>query len=101
MVGETPGFDRVLTLFRHTGDGWRHIVYAQCASGPDLYVREMARRVGTPEALALGKEFAAGIRRLREQIVPPDFQAYGDGVEARWQERHDGAVPAPCRRPQP
>lgn len=100
----TAGFDRVLTLFRRTGDGWRHILYAQCPYGPDLYVREMARRVGTPEALALGKEVEAGIRRLREQIVPADFRAYSDGVEARWQERHGGAapaVPAPYRRPQP
>jgi hypothetical protein len=98
-LGKTPppptaGFDRCLTIFRKTTDGWRHILYAQCPYGPDLYIREMAKRVGTPEAKALGKELEDGIRRLREQIVPADFRAYSDGVEARWRERHPGTPPA-------
>jgi len=37
----TAGFDRVLTLFRKTPEGWRHILYAQCPLGPESYVRAM------------------------------------------------------------
>lgn len=98
----TAGFDRCLTIFRKTPAGWRHILYAQCPYGPDLYIREMAKRVGTPEALALGKELEAGIRRLREQIVPADFRAYSDAIEARFQQRHSAeppAIPEAYRRP--
>jgi hypothetical protein len=96
----TAGFDRCLTIFRRTAGGWRHVLYAQCPSGPELYVREMGKRVGTPEATALAKELEAGIRRLREQIVPADFRAYSDGVEASYRERHGAeapAIPAPYR----
>jgi hypothetical protein len=60
----------------------------------------MAKRVGTPEAAALAKELEAGIRRLREQIVPADFRAFSDGIEGRWTERHGAeppAIPAPYR----
>jgi hypothetical protein len=54
----TAGFDRVLTIFRKTADGWRHILYAQCPLGPESYVRA-----------------------LRKTIVRPDFEAFRDGLE--------------------
>jgi hypothetical protein len=54
----TAGFDRVLTLFRKTPDGWRHILYAQCPLGPESYVRA-----------------------LRKTIVRPDFEEFRDGLE--------------------
>jgi hypothetical protein len=53
----TAGFDRVLTLFRKTPDGWRHILYAQCPLGPESYVRA-----------------------LRKEIVKPDFEAFKDSL---------------------
>lgn len=53
----TAGFDRVLTLFRKTPDGWRHILYAQCPLGPENYVRA-----------------------LRKEIVRPDFESFRDGL---------------------
>jgi hypothetical protein len=54
----TAGFDRVLTLFRKTPDGWRHILYAQCPLGPESYVRA-----------------------LRKTIVRPDFESFRDGLK--------------------
>jgi hypothetical protein len=54
----TAGFDRVLTIFRKTAHGWRHILYAQCPLGPESYVRA-----------------------LRKTIVRPDFEAFRDGLE--------------------
>jgi hypothetical protein len=54
----TAGFDRVLTLFRKTPDGWRHILYAQCPLGPESYVRA-----------------------LRKEIVRPDFETFRDGLK--------------------
>ena len=54
----TAGFDRVLTLFRKTSEGWRHILYAQCPLGPETYVRA-----------------------LRKTIVRPDFESFRDGLE--------------------
>jgi hypothetical protein len=53
----TAGFDRVLTLFRKTPEGWRHILYAQCPLGPESYVRA-----------------------LRKEIVRPDFESFRDGL---------------------
>jgi hypothetical protein len=53
----TAGFDRVLTVFRKTKDGWQHILYAQCPLGPETYVRA-----------------------LRKIIVRPDFEAFRDGL---------------------
>ncbi len=49
------GFDRVITLYRKKPEGWRHILYAQCPLGPEIYVRA-----------------------LRERIVSPDFADYSD-----------------------
>lgn len=66
----TAGFDRCLAIFRRKPEGWRHILYAQCPLGPETYVRA-----------------------LRQKIVQPDFKAFSDGVEARWQERHPDAPP--------
>jgi hypothetical protein len=54
----TAGFDRVLTIFRKTPDGWRHILYAQCPLGPENYVRA-----------------------LRKKIVRPDFESFRDGLK--------------------
>jgi hypothetical protein len=54
----TAGFDRVLTLFRKTPDGWRHILYAQCPLGPETYVRA-----------------------LRKTIVRPDFESFRDNLK--------------------
>ncbi len=54
----TAGFDRVLTLFRKTDDGWRHILYAQCPLGPENYVRAM-----------------------RKKIVSDDFEEFRDSLE--------------------
>jgi hypothetical protein len=54
----TAGFDRVLTLFRKTTDGWRHILYAQCPLGPESYVRA-----------------------LRKTIVRPDFESFRDNLK--------------------
>lgn len=54
----TAGFDRVLTLFRKTDDGWRHILYAQCPLGPEAYVRA-----------------------LRKTIVRPDFEEFKETLE--------------------
>jgi len=54
----TAGFDRVLTLFRKTPEGWRHILYAQCPLGPEAYVRA-----------------------LRKTIVRPDFDEFRDGLD--------------------
>lgn len=45
----TAGFDRVLTLFRKTPDGWRHILYAQCPLGPEAYVRAMRKEFVRPD----------------------------------------------------
>jgi hypothetical protein len=45
----TAGFDRALTLFRKTPDGWRHILYAQCPLGPEAYVRAMRRGFVRPD----------------------------------------------------
>jgi hypothetical protein len=56
----TAGQDRVLTLFRKTPDGWRHILYAQCPLGPESYVR-----------------------KLRREIVRPDFEEFRDGLEEK------------------
>ena len=53
----TAGFDRCLTIFRKKPEGWRHILYAQCPLGPDTYVRW-----------------------LRQQIVKPDFEAFGESL---------------------
>jgi hypothetical protein len=53
----TAGFDRVLTLFRKTPDGWKHILYAQCPLGPESYVRA-----------------------LRKTIVRDDFAEFRDGL---------------------
>ncbi len=60
----TAGFDRCLTIFRRTPDGWKHILYAQCPLGPDTYVRA-----------------------LRQKIVKPDFKAFSDQVDAQYRER--------------
>lgn len=54
----TAGFDRVLTLFRKTPEGWRHILYAQCPLGPESYVRA-----------------------LRKKIVRPDFEEFTDTLK--------------------
>jgi hypothetical protein len=54
----TAGFDRVLTLFRKTPEGWRHILYAQCPLGPETYVRA-----------------------LRKTIVRPDFESFRDNLK--------------------
>ena len=53
----TAGQDRVLTLFRKTDDGWRHILYAQCPQGPEAYVR-----------------------MLRKELVRPDFEEFRDNL---------------------
>jgi hypothetical protein len=53
----TAGEDRVLTLFRKTEDGWRHILYAQCPQGPEAYVR-----------------------MLRKGYVRPDFDEFRDSL---------------------
>lgn len=53
----TAGQDRVLTLFRKTPEGWRHILYAQCPLGPENYVR-----------------------MLRRELVRPDFEEFRDGL---------------------
>ncbi len=54
----TAGQDRVLTLFRKTPDGWRHILYAQCPLGPENYVR-----------------------MLRRSLVRPDFEEFKEGLK--------------------
>jgi len=54
----TAGKDRVLTLFRKTAEGWRHILYAQCPLGPENYVR-----------------------MLRREIVRPDFEEFRDSLK--------------------
>ncbi len=54
----TAGFDRVITLFRKTPAGWRHILYAQCPLGPEAYVRAM-----------------------RKGFVRPDFEAFSDSLK--------------------
>ena len=54
----TAGFDRVITLFRKTEDGWRHILYAQCPLGPESYVRAM-----------------------RKTLVRPDFEEFTESLE--------------------
>ncbi len=54
----TAGFDRVLTLFRKTDAGWRHILYAQCPLGPESYVRA-----------------------LRKELVRPDFKEFTESLE--------------------
>jgi hypothetical protein len=54
----TAGQDRVLTLFRKTSSGWKHILYAQCPLGPESYVR-----------------------MLRRELVRPDFEEFRDGLE--------------------
>ena len=54
----TAGFDRVITLFRKTPEGWRHILYAQCPLGPESYVRA-----------------------LRKNLVRPDFEDFRDSLE--------------------
>ena len=41
----TAGFDRVITLFRRTDAGWRHILYAQCPLGPEAYVRALRKEI--------------------------------------------------------
>jgi hypothetical protein len=53
----TAGLDRVITLFRKTDDGWRHILYAQCPQGPEAYVRT-----------------------LRKSLVRPDFDEFRDNL---------------------
>lgn len=45
----TAGQDRVLTLFRKTPDGWRHILYAQCPLGPESYVRMLRKSLVRPD----------------------------------------------------
>lgn len=45
----TAGFDRVITLFRKTDEGWRHILYAQCPLGPEAYVRAMRKTLVKPD----------------------------------------------------
>ena len=54
----TAGFDRVLTLFRKTDAGWRHILYAQCPLGPEAYVRAM-----------------------RKTLVKPDFEEFSESLK--------------------
>ena len=51
------GQDKVLTLFRKTKDGWRHILYAQCPQSPENY-----------------------LRMLRKSFVKPDFEEYRDNL---------------------
>jgi len=54
------GFDRVLSIYRKTGKGWRQSLYAQCPLGPDTY-----------------------IRRALEKLVRPDFSDFADGIRNR------------------
>jgi hypothetical protein len=54
------GFDRVLSIYRKTGKGWRQSLYAQCPLGPDTY-----------------------IRRALETLVAPDFGAFVEDVGKR------------------
>ena len=43
------GFDRVITLYRKKPEGWRHILYAQCPLGPEIYVRALRERIVSPD----------------------------------------------------
>ena len=54
------GFDRVLSIYRKTGKGWRQSLYAQCPLGPDTY-----------------------IRRALETLVRPDFKNFVDDIRNR------------------
>lgn len=45
----TAGFDRVITLFRKKPEGWRHILYAQCPLGPEIYVRALRHKIVSPD----------------------------------------------------
>lgn len=45
----TAGFDRVITLFRKKPEGWRHILYAQCPLGPEIYVRALRHKILSPD----------------------------------------------------
>lgn len=51
------GFDRCLAIFRKKPEGWRHILYAQCPLGPEIYVQA-----------------------LRQQAIQPDFETFRDRV---------------------
>jgi hypothetical protein len=52
------GFDRVLSIYRRTPNGWRQSLYAQCPLGPDTY-----------------------IRKALETLVQPDFPEFLDNVK--------------------
>jgi len=54
------GFDRVITLYRKKPEGWRHILYAQCPLGPEIYVRALRERIVSPD-------FGEYSQTLREQ----------------------------------
>lgn len=75
----TAGFDRCLALFRKKPDGWKHILYAQCPLGPDTY-----------------------LKTLRQKIVQPDFGAFRDQTDAKYQQRHGTQAPVkPSGQPKP
>ena len=52
------GFDRVITLYRKKPEGWRHILYAQCPLGPEIYVRALRERIVSPDFA----EFSRSVR---------------------------------------
>jgi hypothetical protein len=54
------GFDRCLAIFRKKPEGWRHILYAQCPLGSEIYMRA-----------------------LREQLVKPGFETWKAQVEGK------------------
>ena len=54
------GFDRVLSIYRRTEEGWRQSLYAQCPLGPDTY-----------------------IRRALEKLVRPDFKDFTDDIRKK------------------
>jgi hypothetical protein len=54
------GFDRVLSIYRKTEQGWRQSLYAQCPLGPDTY-----------------------IRRALEKLVRPDFTDFVEDIKQR------------------
>ena len=56
------GFDRVLSLYNQTADGWRQSLYAQCPLGPDTYVRAMAEKL-------VGDDFDEFYRQLQNKDI--------------------------------
>ena len=68
-------FDRIVAVFRQTGDGWKLIAYAEAPQAPLTMIRKALK---TSKSLdpAARKELLRTVQGLLEDAVPEDFDAW-------------------------